>query len=262
MKGIVIACPKKYENICLNNIRAIRSVHKCNLPIEIWEIGQEISPQIREEIKKNSNIIFKNVNHFCNNPQHWKGFQVKVFALHNSQFDEAILCDADVTFLKSPEIVFSDEHYIRTGAYFFRDLEEWKFHNLSNNGVDKFQSLQFFNGRKQFFRHLMPEKSPFFPPEFDYIYSDDVPSEPAQEALQESGVVYINLKIHEKSMERIYFLNYNHKITYNYVWGDKETFWIGCVMAGKEYYFNPTAGYMHGQSLTHNYGNERFWKQK
>lgn len=262
MRGIVIACPQKYEKICLNNIRAVRIVHKCNLPIEIWEIGEEISPEIRREMSSISNIVFKNVNNFSKNPRHWKGFQVKVFALHHSEFDEAILCDADVTFYKSPEIIFLDEHYIRTGTYFFRDLDQWTFHNLSNAGANKFQSLQFFNARKQFFRHIMPNNPPHFPPEFSYIYSDDVPTEPVKEALQESGVVYINRRIHDKSMEHIYFLNYNHKITYNHVWGDKETFWIGCVMAGKEYYFNPTAGFMNGPFLTHKYGDMPFWKQK
>jgi hypothetical protein len=90
MKGIVIACPKVYELICLENIILLRTTYNCNLPIEIWEIGNEIT-----EITKNKmglfNVIFKNVNDYSSKPSHWKGFQVKAIALYNSCFDEAIL---------------------------------------------------------------------------------------------------------------------------------------------------------------------------
>jgi hypothetical protein len=262
MRGIVIACPQKYESICLANIVKLRTTHNCHLPVEIWEIGEEVSPAVRTEMQKQTLVTFKNVNDYCIHPEHWKGFQIKAFALYNSAFEESILCDADVTFYKSPEIVFSDEHYIRTGTYFFRDLDQWQFYNLSEWGWDKFQSLSFFNSRKRFVRGLLPEKSGFFPAEWSYIYDDDIPGAPVKEALQESGVVYMDKTRHAGSLKQIFYLNDDHATTYQYVWGDKETFWLGCLMAGKEFYLNHTAGVMEDGRLTHHYRGDAFWRQK
>ena len=50
MRGIVIACPNKYELFCLNNIQQLRKMN-CKLPIEIWEIGNEISIKTKNEMK-------------------------------------------------------------------------------------------------------------------------------------------------------------------------------------------------------------------
>jgi len=262
MRGIVIACPQKYQDLCLQNIESLRAEHDCHLPIEIWEIGQEIDPDVKEKMQAVTNVSFKNVADYCENPDHWRGFQVKVFALHHCAFDEAILCDADVTFFKNPEIVFSDTHYQSTGAYFFRDQEEWQFCYLSDWNKCKFHNLDFFQKRKQFIRTLIPQKTDVFPKEWAYIYDEDVPANPVKEALQESGVVYIHREIHAESMKHIFKLNENHSETYEYVWGDKETFWIGCVMADKAFYFNPESGYTHDGKLKHNYRGEVFWQQK
>lgn len=267
MKGIVIACPRVYELLCLENIILLRIKYNCDLPIEIWEIGNEISEETKDKMQL-YDVRFKNVNNYCSNPSHWKGYQVKVFALYNSSFDEAILCDADISFYKNPEIIFNDVNYIRTGTYFFRDLDQWVFNNLTYNTENKFNNLEYFNNRKTFIRKLIPNKTDKFPVEFAYIYEDNIPNVNVKEALQEAGVVYINKMIHGESLKEIFKLNDNHNETYKYVWGDKETFWLGCVMADKEFYFNATSGfvdYNHStckHHLTHSYNNEFFWRQR
>jgi hypothetical protein len=116
--------------------------------------------------------------------------------------------------------------------------------------------------RREFIRSLIPNTTHLFPKEWAYIYDSEIPTTPVKEALQESGVVFINKTIHSESLKYIYQLNVNHPITYKYVWGDKETFWLGCVMANMDYYFNDTAGTMVDGSLTHFYKLEPFWKQK
>ena len=262
MKGIVIACPEKYSLLCLNNIIQLREKYNCNLSIEIWEIGNEIPIEIKNNMKKINNITFKNVNEYDNNLKHWKGFQVKVFALYYSNFDEIILCDADVTFFKNPELIFEDNNYIRTGTYFFKDLEKWTFSNLTKENKNKFNSLNFFNQRKNFIKKLLPNKTDKFPKEWNYIYEVNIPTVPVKEALQESGVVFINKNIQNESLNHIFKLNDNHDETYKYVWGDKETFWLGCVMANKDYYFNDSSGIIHNKKLSHFYNNELFWVQK
>jgi hypothetical protein len=263
-RGIIIAVPQKYESLTYKNILKIRLTYKCNLPIEIWEIGNEMSVNIRNNIRKlDSTITFKNVTDYTDNPEHWKGFQVKVFMLKYTSFDEVILCDADIIFYQNPELLFDEPNYKETGAYFFKDLDSWEFSNLSMTPRDKFNSLPFFNYRKNWLRSLLPIKSKYFPKEWDYIYESDTPKKPVKEALQESGCVYMDRNRHSISIECIYKLNDNHKETYKYVWGDKETFWIGCLMADQPFYFNETSGYMNASGfLAHNYKEKLFFSQK
>ena len=57
-KGIIIAVPKKYEKTCLSNLINLRNLN-CQLPIEIWEIGNEISNEIKAEFEKLKTYILK-----------------------------------------------------------------------------------------------------------------------------------------------------------------------------------------------------------
>lgn len=55
-----------------------------------------------------------------------KGWEVKdwagkPFAILLSSFREVILIDADALFFQSPEILFEDPGYLKTGALFFHD---------------------------------------------------------------------------------------------------------------------------------------------
>ena len=235
---------------------------KIKLHIEIWQIGQEISDKYIELYKKLDNIIFKNIYDYTDNPSHWKGFQIKAFILKHTELEEPILCDADIIFHQNPLIIYDDKNYIETGTYFFRDLARWKFFNLHKTD-DKFQSIDFYNKRKEFILELLPEKTPLFPKEWDYLYENEHPKMPVNEAYQESGVVYINKNIHPDIIDIIYQLNNNHTHTYNYIWGDKETFWLACLMANKKYSINNTYGYMSiNFKLSHNYNNKLFFTQK
>lgn len=271
MKGIVIAIPKKYESICLSNVQNLRRL-KCILPIEIWEVGREITPATRKALANIEDLTFRNVDDYCDNGRHWRGYQIKVFSLFHTSFSEVLLCDADVIIHQNPELLFDDENYNKTGTYFFKDLEKWQFSELNNKRVqrrqklfyNKFTSASFYLKRKTWLTSLLPAKSPLFPVEWEYIYSDHRPDSPVKEALQESGVVLMNKEKQKESLRHIYDLNNNHKETYNYIWGDKETFWIGCVMANKPFFFNPTSGYISDETgkLTHDYQGKVFFSQK
>ncbi len=261
MRGIIIATPKKYQEITYHNLLTLRLKLNCNLPVEIWEIGKEIDDSYREKFSILSGISFFNVEDFTENADHWRGYQVKAFILKHTTLEEPISCDADMIFHQNPEVIFEDEGYKTTGAYFFRDILDWQFNNLHVTS-DKFQSIDFFNKRKTWLRNLLPSKSPLFPREWAYIYDEHPPSNPVQEALMESGCVYMDKRLHTESIEQIYKLNEDHKNTYEYVWGDKETFWIGCILAEKPYTFNSTPGFLVEGRLLHIYGNAVFFTQK
>ena len=261
-RGIIIAVPEKYQQICFNNILNMRLKMGITLPIEIWQIGSEISPNYLESFKKLKDVVIKNVNDYSDKPAHWKGFQVKAFILYHTEFTEPILCDADIIFHQDPNIIYNDANYIETGTYFFRDIDFWKFDNLQPS-ANKFNSIEFFNSRKQFIRRLIPQKTDLFPVEWGYLYDIAPPTTPVNEAYMESGCVYINKAMHQEVINRIYYLNFNHKHTYQFVWGDKETYWIAFVMNNKKYAINSQYGYMNeNQKLCQNYNNSLFYIQK
>jgi hypothetical protein len=263
MRGFIIACPLKYQHFCLQNALKIRNTYNIDLPIEIWQIGQEISSDFMVQFEKIPNLSFQNVATYTETPNHWRGFQVKAFILKHTSLTEPILCDADIVFHCNPLILYEDEGYLATGTYFFRDLEQWKFHDLREPSPEKFQSLAFFNMRKNFIKWVAGEKkSQYFPAEWGYVYEDSVPTIPVAEAYQESGVVVMNKTKNNDIVERIYFLNDYHQYTYQFVHGDKETFWLGCIMAGKPYTINPTYGFMQDNKLTHKYKNTIIFTQK
>jgi hypothetical protein len=261
-KGIIIAVPQKYEEICYKNILQLRFTFNIDAPIEIWQIGQEISDEYKDLFTRINNLIFKNIFDYTDNAMFWKGFQIKAFILKHTEIKQPILCDADIVFHANPLDIYDNQNYLDTGTYFFRDLDTWKFHTLQEC-TDKFQSIDFYNMRKQFILSLLPNKTDLFPKEWDYLYDESYPSTPVNEAYQESGVVYINKNIHEDVVDIIYNLNYNHQYVYQFIWGDKETFWLACLIANKKYYMNETYGYMSSDNkLSHNYNNNLFFSQK
>jgi hypothetical protein len=268
-RGIIIPILEKYEEMLFFNLFLLRNHLGCQLPIELWQIGQEISDSMKqqlENVKNTINISFKYVNDYTDQPEFWKGWQIKAFILKHTSFDEVILCDCDIYFLQNPEIIFKDPGYIKTGTYFFKD---WLKHNPGNVDIE-------VPARAGFIRHLMPKRNRYFPEEWNYIYGlrDTVQS---MWYYQESGVVYINKTMHPDVIETIYKLNENYKETYKYIYGDKETFWLACCMNDKPFCMNPIAAenyisepkvpYINNtdnspNAFTHFYNDSVFFSQK
>ena len=232
-RGIIIAVMERYEHMLLHNIQNLRNIINCNIPIELWQIDQEISDKAQSILESKQvewNLSFQNVKDYTNNPEHWRGYQIKAFILKHTTFDEAILCDCDSVFLQNPELMFEDPNYIKTGTFFFKDF-------LKHTP----KSVEEETARKKWFRRLMPFPSPYLPKECYYLY--DLPLNTQQYWFyQESGMVYLNRKKHPKVVDQIYKLNGNHKETYQFVHGDKETFWIACLLCNVPFHMNEYPG--------------------
>ena len=232
-RGIIIAALEKYEHLLIFNIATLRDNLHCAIPIEIWQIGQEISDHALSYLKSKQvewNLSIKNVYDYTDDPEHWQGYQIKAFIMKHTTFDEVILFDCDSVFLQDPTLIFDDQNYIETGTFFFKDY-------LRHTPSSKEEEL----GRIKWFQRMMPFPSPHLPKECYYLY--DLPIDTQQYWFyQESGMVYLNRKRHPKVVETIYQLNYNHKETYQYVHGDKETFWIACLLNNVSFYMNKLPG--------------------
>ena len=241
-RGIVIPILARYENILVHNLHNLFDRLDCKLPIELWQIGHEISIKASKVIigfREKHDIRFKNARYLTDNFEHWRGWQIKAFALKHSEFDEVIICDCDILFGINPEVIFRDPEYLRTGTYFFRDYE-YNF-PISN---------QAFEDRSQFIRKLIPEKREHFPREWDYIYDGYYEHVRHKWDYMEAGVLYINKSRHQKVVDTIFKLNENWSETYKYIYGDKETFWLAFMMHDLPFTMNPRAG--HNYTVNHN----------
>ena len=268
-KGIIIPILERYEELLLCNIHLLRNELGCILPIELWQIGQEVSNDTQSKLefmKDPFNLSLKNVNDYTDNSNHWKGWQIKAFILKHTGFSEVILCDCDSVFLQNPELIFNDPNYISTGSYFFKD---WLKHNPENREIE-------IPARRAFILSLMPEKNQYFPEEWNYIYGFPDTVQPMW-YYQEAGVVYLNKDMHPDIVETIYEMNNNHAETYKYVYGDKETFWLAFCMNNKPFYMNPICAENYKadtrlpyidipgtspNAFGHLYGNRFFFSQK
>jgi hypothetical protein len=261
MTGLVIPVAARYEAIALRNLKRLRRLYRVELPVEIWEVEKEITVERRREFSQLGGVTYRNVKDHSSEPGHWKGVQVKAFAARYTSFDEFLLCDADVTFLRNPLRVFQDKRYMSTGAFFFRDLSAWKFKDLGPSETNKFSSRSFFSSRQSWLLGLLPKKVEMFPSEWSYIYETDYPSRPVHEAYMEAGAIYVDRSRHGDTLETAYRLNENHEETYRYVLGDKETWWIACCICGKPFAMNTRYPSMI-RKLTQFYGILPFYVQK
>ena len=239
---MIIAVIEKYEKILIENLNDLFEKHNFKLPIELWQIGNEISEDATLKIQKmqsKHDIRFKNVEDYSDNPRHWKGYQIKGFIFKHTDFDEVILSDCDTVFHVNPEIIFDDTMYIATGSFLFKD---YLYHYPS--------SLEEIKNRIRFIKKLIPTPNQYFPREWEYIHSGMYDHTKHSWYYQESSVVYINKKIHADVVDTVYKLNEDWKENYKYVLGDKEMVWLAFVMHNKPFYMNPTAGYNHAVDTT------------
>jgi len=136
VKGIIIPILEKYEELLICNLHILRNDLKCKLPIELWQIGQEISDSMQKKLnalQDSFQLSFQDVCDYTDNPEYWKGWQIKAFILKHTKFDEVILCDCDSVFLQNPEIIFEDQNYKKTGTYFFKD---WIKHEPLDRNIE------------------------------------------------------------------------------------------------------------------------------
>jgi alpha 1,3-mannosyltransferase len=262
MKGIVLPVPAKYEELALRNIRRLRKKYSHDVPIEIWEIGNEISLDVRAQLLTLGPISFRNVMDHTPTPSHWKGFQIKAFAARYTAFEQMLLCDADLTFLRNPLHLFAHAAFRETGTYFFRDLAKWKYRRVNERGTDEFSSYNFYRRRRDWLLGLMPEPPTFFPREWRHLYSSGLPAKPVNEAYMESGAVFLDRRRHPDILETVYRLNENHEETYRCIMGDKETWWIACCMCNKAFSMNLLPPLIILRRLTQFYHYLPFYRQK
>jgi len=236
-RGIAIALPQKSVDSFFSNYARLREIG-CTLPVEVWETGGELDNATLARIAA-AGLRHKTLGTFVQNPEKWRGWQIKGAIPSFTAFDELILVDADVCFARDPTILFASEEYRTTGTYFFRDEQsKWVFFGTAGSSwrCKTCQSRKFYNDRKRWLRGLFgPTMPPGFPPEWGYHWEGKGYTVNATKEVMDSGVVVIDRRRHPGLLREVFELNENHEDTYKHVWGDKETFWLGAMLAHEPY---------------------------
>jgi len=219
-KGIVICTGNDHFNYARSTIDILRNILNCSLPIEVFYYGDDdLSYENRQILQKYSNTYLSNLfEYFDNTIINVKGWAIKPFAILASRFEEVILMDADVVFVRDPKELFNEQGYIETGTLFFKDRTLTK---------GKYYGLKWL---KLWMKDPLPETKRLRYWKNKTIHEMD------------SGVVLIHkIKTLLGLLNTCKLNEYEirSKVVYNYVYGDKETFWIGFDMARQHYYMDP-----------------------
>jgi hypothetical protein len=267
MAGIAIPAPAKYIDQILKNIYNLRINIRYTDPIEIWEVGEELTSEMRMVLSLFPNVTFKNTTDFDDRIEHWRGFQAKAPVIKYSKLNDIIMCDADVVLFQDPSIIQKSSGYNETGSFLFLDFPYF-YYNLPSKrvkdqtSIEKFNSHDYYDKRKSFVRSIIPKPPSFFPSEWKHLYEDSYPTSPAPEGLVESGVFYINREKHSDVIDTFYNLNFNWKETYEYTHGDKELTWLSFMVHNKNITINTSYPYPYKGKICQVYNNSPFYIQK
>jgi hypothetical protein len=94
--------------------------HKgCRLPVQWWFLPGEIDEIGRRIVTKWANRVGATLHETASNVK--GGWQVKIHAILNCEFEEVIHLDSDVIAVDDPEKLFDEPGYIQTGVHFWAD---------------------------------------------------------------------------------------------------------------------------------------------
>jgi len=230
-RGIVLTVGDDQAPYLLTTIFTFRQLG-CTLPIEVMYLGdQDLGEDYRMELESLPGVTTRDIAQMTDD-KGWKlaGWAAKPFAILLSSFREVIFIDADSLFFHNPEVLFDDPDYKKHGALFFRDR------------------LIMPESKKRWLQQVLPKPIPKLA-KLSRFWTGESGHQ------QESGVVVVDKWKHFMAMMLVTRLNGPDRDgnkekgivgVYDMMYGDKETFWIGFLLAGDEEYafHNGDAGIM------------------
>jgi alpha 1,3-mannosyltransferase len=198
-RGIIIPVGKPQITFAVHVIACIRYVHNSSIPIVIAYAGfNDLSKAAQNYLVSIAyNVKLLNIFDYIDDTfVHMKRFTIKPFALLLSPFQHAMLIDADVAFIQTPEALFEDPGYLRTGTFFFHDRL-----------VLKDVASKRFRDRQAWYHELLDNQ--YHTPSAQLLKSKVWAEKFAEE--QDSGVVMINFG-HENTAKAVLFAAWMHTI--------------------------------------------------
>jgi len=105
-------------------IRMLREVHNCQLPIQIWQLGDKETDFEFEKLCKPYGVEFVDALTLDAAKDHPRlnGWELKSFAAINSPYKEILLIDADNVPAQNPEYLFESDEFKSTGCIAWPDF--------------------------------------------------------------------------------------------------------------------------------------------
>jgi len=219
-KGIVICTGNFHFKYARSTIDSLRNIINCKLPIEVFYNGEDdLSAENREILKSYDNVFVEDISTYFNGEiieiERWA---IKPFSVLASRFEEVILMDADVVYLRDPEELFEEKGYTEMGTLFLKDRTLYP-------GWHKELSWL-----KSWMVNPLPETE-----KSRYYNAETIHEMESSTVLIHKTKTLIGLlavcKLNEGAIRK--------DIVYENVYGDKETFWMGYDMAREHYYMYP-----------------------
>lgn len=183
-------------------LRVLRETLRCALPIQLWHLGAgELSPAMRRLLETLEVELVDAYAAPAEIPARIvDGWQLKSYALVNSRFREVLLLDADQVPVRDPVEVFDWPQYLETGALFWPDIVDLALEN----------PIWALCG-------LVPRRCRSF----------------------DSGQLAVDKRRHWKALQLALRLNEDADTFYQLIYGDKDTFLIGWLLADSSHALVP-----------------------
>lgn len=197
-KGIVIcAGGKSYFTCCWILINVLRNELKCDLRIQVWYKGNEITQELDDALL-GLGVTSHNLEDYYEMSPEISCYAMKPMAILFSSFKEVLYLDADNICTLNPDILFELPEYKKFGAVFWPDF--WT--TDSNNQIWEIIGTPANNEKEQ-----------------------------------ESGQILVNKERCWSELNLTFYFNLNSHIYYNYLMGDKDTFRFAWLALRKVFYF-------------------------
>ena len=254
------------------SVKVIREDLKSKLPIEIWMYDYEW-PMLREGVQiVLTDFANQDVSvHFLkelptgvdDEREKRKGtsvkgdyvhFSTKPRALLESTLDEVLLLDSDALLFLKPEDLFNEELYKDTGTLFLNDkpIDWWpaKYEDYDSTWLETY--IRSGYARKTAMRAEVAVSAPGVTPPRTSPGSKQTPYRSCMgvhqdgryctQHRQESSLVLFNKRRQQRCAAVLWDLTVHENVSiYERIYGDKESYWLACELAGSPYAFSPWA---------------------
>lgn len=216
-------------------IKQIRNDFKSNISISLAHCA-ELSMSTTEKMRAMTSVFVEDICASASKAQKQKlrSWFCKPAALAKSCYQQTMLIDTDLIWLKSPDLLFSAPSFVETGSLFFRDRI------LFENPSEK-DGLEFFNVMSLLAEHgitvtddiasKLHDSSGF---SYYWRHAMNATFRPLRH-LQESSVVLMDKLKMSKTISLLKQLVPSFTLGY----GDKEIYWLAATLAGDHYSFEP-----------------------
>ncbi len=239
--GIVICVGNRGVALAAQLIVTLRKVLGSELPIEFAFAGdKDLSPRWRYFLHAQAD--FRDIHPldltevFDNDLVDFQTWDTKPFALLAARHPQTILMDADALFFTAPDDIFDTHPQLReSGNLFFHDRAKywtdaterrvWLAEHIAAAGR---QPSEYLNTTSMLWAG-------------DFITEN-----------QDSAVVMIDKSRPRQYLALLFAAWMNgrgpREVTYQYLYGDKETYWLACELTGTPYSFEPWSAARFGEN--------------